>query len=114
MIKRGDIVLLSFPFTNLKSSKVRPALVVSEDSFNKISKDRILLFVTSKKYSTPFNIRVLKSSSSFQATGLKKASTFRVSKLMCLDQSLVQRRLGRADTNLLKKVDAALRCLLGL
>ena len=45
--KRGDIVLVSFPFTDLSSSKRRPALVVSPDSFNQQLQDVVLVALTS-------------------------------------------------------------------
>ncbi len=46
--KRGDIVLVSFPFTDLSSSKRRPALVVSPDSFNDAGADLVLAAITSQ------------------------------------------------------------------
>jgi mRNA interferase MazF len=46
--KRGDIVLVSFPFTDLSSSKRRPALVVSPDSFNEAMQDLVLAAITSQ------------------------------------------------------------------
>ncbi len=46
--KRGDIVLVSFPFTDLSSSKRRPALVVSPDSFNQTLQDIVLAAITSQ------------------------------------------------------------------
>ena len=46
--RRGDIVLVSFPFTDLSSSKRRPALVVSPDSFNQAMQDVVLAAVTSQ------------------------------------------------------------------
>jgi mRNA-degrading endonuclease toxin of MazEF toxin-antitoxin module len=46
--KRGDIVLVSFPFTDLSSSKRRPALVVSPDSFNQAMQDVVLAAITSQ------------------------------------------------------------------
>ena len=45
---RGDIVLVSFPFTDLSSSKRRPALVVSPNSHNEQLQDVVLVAVTSK------------------------------------------------------------------
>src|SRR5476651_587335 len=46
--KRGDIVLVSFPFTDLSSSKKRPALVVSPDSFNQTMQDVVLAAITTQ------------------------------------------------------------------
>jgi mRNA interferase MazF len=40
--KQGDIVLVSFPFTDLTSAKKRPALVISPDSFNAVTEDLML------------------------------------------------------------------------
>jgi len=114
MIKRGDILLLSFPFTDLQARKVRPALVVSSNSFNKKSIDAIFVFITTKEYTSPFDIRINEADISFQTTGLKATSTIRISKLMCLEQKLARRRLGYADKHILKKVYAALTTLFDL
>lgn len=46
--RRGDIVLVSFPFTDLSSSKRRPALVISPDGFNDQSQDVVLVAITSQ------------------------------------------------------------------
>ena len=45
--RRGDIVLVSFPFIDLSSSKRRPALVVSPDGFNQQMQDVVLVALTS-------------------------------------------------------------------
>jgi mRNA interferase MazF len=114
MIKRGEIVLLSFPFTDLQTTKVRPALVVSSDSFNKIGKDTVFIFITSKQYDDPFDIRLEQGCSGFKSTGLKMSSTLRISKIMCLERSLVRRRLGCLDTKTLQKVELVLMFLFDL
>jgi mRNA interferase MazF len=46
--RRGDIVLVSFPFTDLTTAKRRPALVVSPDSFNEATSDLVLAAITSQ------------------------------------------------------------------
>ncbi|WP_420450151.1 type II toxin-antitoxin system PemK/MazF family toxin [Candidatus Palauibacter sp.] len=44
---QGDIVLVSFPFTDLTSYKRRPALVLSPDAFNAAGRDLVLAAITS-------------------------------------------------------------------
>jgi len=113
-VKRGDIVLLPFPWTDLSTIKVRPALVLSDDSFNQKNNDAVFLFITSKIYKGLFDFRLNKTDSNFKATGLSTASTFRISKIITLEQKLVKRRLGYADNKLLKKVGNALKVLLNI
>ncbi len=113
--RRGDIVLVPFPFTDFKSHKVRPAVIIS----SKISRrgDVIVAFISSV---LPFdrqeeNAVVLESSDSvFMKTGLKMTSVFRMDKLITLHFSLILRHLGHAPTSLQKKLDHALFKTLGL
>lgn len=43
-----DIVLVNYPFTDLKGSKVRPALIISNKRVNKTG-DYIFIMITSQK-----------------------------------------------------------------
>ena len=56
--KRGDVVLVPFPFTDLSSSKRRPALIISSDSFNASNQDVILVAITSQIGNIPHSIPV--------------------------------------------------------
>jgi len=47
-IEQGDIVLIDFSYSDLKRSKFRPALVISNSRYNSTSLDVIVLRITSK------------------------------------------------------------------
>jgi len=46
---QGSIVLVDFSYSNQNQSKVRPALVVSNSRYNRISRDVIVIKITTRK-----------------------------------------------------------------
>ena len=47
-LEQGDIVLINFSYSDLKRSKYRPALVISNSGYNLTSLDIVVLRITSK------------------------------------------------------------------
>lgn len=112
MLKRGDIVLLPYPFTDLTHLKARPALVISSDRFNGVNPDAVFMCISKSEYSTPFDLRVDSNDPMFCSTGLRFPSTFRIAKIVTLEKKIAQRKLGHADANLLSKIEIRLKSLL--
>ncbi len=84
---KGDIVLISFPFTDLTGVKARPAVILMETE-----QDVTVAFVASQlKWQTQFDI-LLKPSSK---NGLKVNSLIRLTKLATIDKQLVLGELGK-------------------
>jgi mRNA interferase MazF len=113
MFKKGFIVLIPFPCTDLSATKVRPAVIVSD---RKIGDDIIVAFISSQQKRRPaqFDIVVKHAQPGFAATGLKTDSMINVSKLATLDKKIVLGELGRVDSALKNMIDMKLRLLFGL
>jgi len=95
-MKRGDVVLVAWPFTDLTTAKVRPAIVVSSDDFNR-GDDRILVAVSSNMSRwTSWDVPVRPSDAAFARTGLHVASSIQCGKLLTVSRSIIKRRLGAA------------------
>jgi mRNA interferase MazF len=92
--KRGAVVLVPFPFTDLTTSKQRPGLVLSSDAFNTSHDDVILAAITSQMPPrlSPEEFQI--PSQELGQCGLPKASLVRLSKLVTLHQRLVIKTLG--------------------
>lgn len=114
MFERGKIVLLPFPFTDLSSSKVRPALIVSDAKY--AEGDVSVVFISSKipKRVKATDFVLGPSARHFELTGLKVASVIKCNKLATLDRRIVLGELGFLSPADLKEVDEALRLALGL
>jgi mRNA interferase MazF len=89
--KQGDIVLVSFPFTDLASAKRRPAVVISPDAFHRIHEDLILAAVTSQV--SPMIDSVLIGRADVTAGSLPKDSMVRLGKIFTLHSTLVIKRI---------------------
>ncbi|MBA3573304.1 MAG: type II toxin-antitoxin system PemK/MazF family toxin [Pyrinomonadaceae bacterium] len=87
MPKRGDIVLIPVPFTDLSSQKQRPVIVISNDSYNQKTEDMIVVALTSNPEATTYGFTV--TSADLAEGALKRPSQVRVDKLFTLSQSMV-------------------------
>jgi|SRR5690606_18378796 len=99
-MKKGDIVLIKFPFTDLSGSKNRPALVlISRES------DVVVAFVTSNiLYGEHWDI-VLEPT---LQNGLKQISTIKISKIATLEKTLVLGKIGQISSSDILKVNESL------
>jgi mRNA interferase MazF len=88
--KRGDVVLVAFPFTDLSSTKRRPALIVSPDVFNDRLQDVVLVAITSQV--TSEDGLVIEPADCTDGI-LPKRSAVRVGKLFTINSSLVVKKL---------------------
>jgi len=116
--KRGDIVLLPFPFITQHGTrqKARPALVISDHSINRRFKDVVLVGITSKRRDDIAETEFLidEKSLEFDKSGLKKSSVVRCEYIMTVPPELVARKLGSLPSNLMIQVDEILKTSLGL
>jgi mRNA interferase MazF len=58
-LKQGSIVLVDFSYSNLKESKFRPALVISNTEYNENSIDVVMLRVTSRSRDRKWESKII-------------------------------------------------------
>jgi mRNA interferase MazF len=92
MVKAGQVVLVTFPFSNFKKEKLRPALVLATAEFNNL----ILCQITSKPYSSKTALKI--DVANFLSGRLPVTSYVRVDKLLTADNSLIKEVLGELNT----------------
>ena len=108
MYKKGTVVLVPFPFTDLSGSKVRPAVIVSD---GKVSSDVILLFITSQqKIKGKHIVHVTPD----EENGIKVTSKIVCSKIATLEAKIVLGELGLLSKPALKSVDLELKKVLAI
>ena len=112
-LKRGWVVLASYPFTDLTAVRRRPALVVSAS--DRPGDDCILAFITSKTTNVGATDLLLDvADPDFAATGLRMPSVVKCGKLMTLNHRLLVGRIGYLSDRPMKEVNTRLRVALEL
>ncbi len=109
--KRGDVVLVPFPFAELTASKARPALVVSGARFFHSERKFILAAITSnvRAHQGPTDLYL----SRWREAGLLKPSVI-TSWLATLSPTLVLMRIGALTGAELRVVESRIRDALDL
>ena len=111
---KGKIVLVPFPFDDLSTFKVRPALCLTEP----IGPNRHILvaFITSRidPDLSATDILLDPTQPGFAATGLKVASTLKLHRVITVPMALIRREIGMLSSAQQIRVDDGLRRLLQL
>jgi len=112
-MKRWDVVLLAYPFDDWSGAKVRPAVVVSSDDYNRRSESAVFVLITSNtELRSDFDILIVDTHPEFTRTGLAKSSVIRVDMIWTLKQVLVRHTLGSVGNALRGETTARIRRLL--
>ncbi|MEK6823719.1 MAG: type II toxin-antitoxin system PemK/MazF family toxin [Nanoarchaeota archaeon] len=108
-MNKGDIVLVKFPFTDISSKKLRPALIITEESK---FKDFILAFITTQfDQMEKYDMLLTADSKDFQKTGLKRESLLKLNKLTTLNKRMIVGKIGILTKELMNQVDNNLKDL---
>lgn len=96
-MKKGDIVLVPFPFTDLQGQKNRPALILVASTL-----DVTVAFLSSQAFKVESTDIFI---SATEENGLKKQSLLRLNKIATLSKDLILGRLGNLSFEEIKLVD---------
>ena len=103
---KGDIVLITFPFTDLSGTKLRPAIILAES----IPDITVCFITTQLHWQEPSDLVLFPSASN----GLKKQSLVRIGKIATLSTALAKGFLGRLGNAELDELNKKLKVLLQL
>ncbi len=111
---KGKVVLVPFPFDDLSTSKVRPAVCLT-DPFGPY-RHVVLVFITSRVPSDPADTDLILQGEhpDFSQTGLKVSSALRLHRLTTLSTSIIKRELGTLSSRHEAEIAGRLRRLFGL
>jgi len=105
-MKKGSVILIPFPFTDLKGSKIRPAVVLINNEL-----DVTICFVTSElRWKNEYDIPIYPS----ENNGLKTPSLIRIGKIATIDSALVLGKLGELSNVEIAELNKGLKKLLQL
>jgi mRNA interferase MazF len=111
--KRGDVILVKFPYSDLVRYKKRPALVVQDETVETGLSQRVVVQITSNLERTgETRVLVRKESPEGLAMGILSDSVIVADHLATVLPREIDKVIGRC--NCMSEVETALRRVLGL
>lgn len=110
---RGDVILVLFPNSDLRTAKRRPALVIQADNLNTGLSQVIVAMISSRTFRAnhPSRVLVRMGEAEGRDSGLLSDSVVMTDNLATVFLQAVDRKIGELLTD---RIDFALRHTLGL
>lgn len=107
MYNQGEIILVPFPYSDLTSNKLRPALIISNAYFNK-TEDRICCLITSNKPKEGILIK----KENFLSGTLPFKSWVKPYRIFTVDERIIKKKLCAINNDFHQKIlDELYKCL---
>lgn len=115
-MKRGDIVIVPFPFQDRPGEKLRPAVVVQSDAENQRLGNTIVAMITGNLSDAgqPTTVMVDPLSPEGAGSGLNGPPLVKCYNLAAVRQRRILQVIGRLSDPLQQKLNHALKSALGL
>ncbi len=102
MNEQRDLLIVPFPFSDQSGRKVRPVVVISDNTFNSHSEDVIVVGVTS-------NVKKERYSSNLTNNDLEEGKLFtncmiKVENILRLEKGLVIKKIGKIKEEKLQEI----------
>ncbi|MBU0958484.1 MAG: type II toxin-antitoxin system PemK/MazF family toxin [Nanoarchaeota archaeon] len=102
VFNQKELVLLPYPFTDQKGSKVRPAVIISNNQFNVRCEDCVMVPLTTIIKTEPYSFVIQQKD--LEKGNLLKSSRVRIDKLFTVNKSLILMKIGKINDKTFLKI----------
>ncbi len=96
-IEQRSIILIPFPYTDLRGAKKRPALVVSSHEFNSKQDDVVCCLITSNPEDKEHSIKI--TNKDMETGHLEFESKIKPYRIFTVNKKLIYKILGKLNTS---------------
>jgi mRNA interferase MazF len=115
--RRGDVVILDYPFSDSSGAKVHPALVVQSDQRNPILTNTIVALITKnlqRVKTDPSQLLIDITTPEGRQSGLHVNSAITCGNLYTVHERHIVKSVGSLPATLMRQADACLKAALDL
>lgn len=109
--KQREIVLIPFPYSDLSSVKKRPVIVISNNKFNEVNEDVVVVAITSKIFSDEYSVTI--NDNDLEYGILPEQSVVKTAKLFTVSKSRIVKKFSILNYETFQKVTTKINKLIG-
>jgi len=102
VFEQGEIVIVPFPFSDLRGIKQRPVLIISKNEYNQSCEDVITCGITSDLKNSQFSVLI--EDNNLTKGNIPVKSRIRIDKLLTLEKNVIKKKIGKINKDTLEKV----------
>lgn len=102
VIEQRDLLLVPFPFSDQSGRKIRPVVVISNDSFNSYSEDILVIGITSNVKKERYALNL--TNKDLESGNLITNCMIKVENILRLEKDLIIKKIGKISQQKLKEI----------